>query len=159
MALALASLLAAPSAAAAAPAAAVAVQLRVGVNELRTAGRARELGLELDLPPGRFGIYPALGAVAAEDGSAHLYLCLARDFRFGGRWGATVFTGVAAYDPGRDGLELGGTAQYRSGVALSARLSERLSASVALYHLSNASLRRRNPGTESLSFGLRWSSR
>ena len=93
----------------------------------------------------------------SEDGGAHLYLCLARDFRFGRRWGATAFAGVAAYDPGRDGLDLGGTALYRSGVALSARVSERLSASVALYHLSNARLRKPNPGSESLTFGLRWS--
>lgn len=148
----------APPLSAAAPSAGFALQLRFGINQPLNTGQARELGLELDLAPGRYGIYPAIGAVRADDGSAHLYLCLARDFRFGSRWGATAFTGVAAYDPGRDGLELGGTALYRSGVALSARVSERLSASLALYHLSNARLRKPNPGTESLTLGLRWSS-
>ena len=144
---------------AAGPPSTISVELHVGVNQSFNHGQARELGLELELPPGRWGIYPAIGGVAAEDGSGHLYLCLARDFRFGERWGATAFTGAAAYAPGRSGVELGGTAMYRSGVALSARLSERLSSSVVLYHLSNAHLRKRNPGTESLTFGLRWSAR
>ena len=137
----------------------ISIGLQVGISEPFNTGQARELGLELDLAPGRYGVYPALGVVAAEDGSSHFYLCLARDFRFGDRWGATAFTGAAGYTPGRRGPELGGAAMYRSGVALSARLNERLSWSVVLYHLSNASLRRRNPGTESLTFGLRWSSR
>lgn len=139
----------------AAQGAAVGVQVQVGLSQIFDKGQSPELGLELQLPPERFGLYPVIGLAVAEHHGRQLYLCMARDFRLGPRWGVTALTGVAAYEPGPRGIELGGVAQFHSALALSVRLHERLRLSLVLSHLSNAGLRKKNPGTESLSFGLR----
>jgi Lipid A 3-O-deacylase (PagL) len=142
-----------PAAAVDAP---IGVQLQAGVSRALNSGRSREVGLELELPPERYGLYPVLGVVVAEDRSGHVYLGVARDFRLARGWSITALTGVAAYHPGDTGIDLGGVAQFRSSLALSVQWSESLRLALVLSHLSNAGLRETNPGTESLSLGVRW---
>ena len=97
-----------------------------------------------------------LGLVVSEDSSSHYYLCMARDLNFGGRFAFTAATGVAIYRSGSEGLHLGGEALFRSGLEFSVQINERLEVGATIYHLSNGGLRRENPGTESLTLGLRY---
>ena len=102
------------------------LQLATGIGRAFDTGQAREIGLEVDLPVGRLGVYPMMGLVMSEDGSSHYYLCMARDLNLGSRFALTGATGVAIYRSGDEGLDLGGEALFRSGLELSVQINERL---------------------------------
>lgn len=55
---------------------------------------------------------------------------------------------------GGTGMDLGHAIQFRSGIVLERRVSNRLLLSALLYHMSNAGLGRRNPGMEGLGIGV-----
>ncbi|NKB19827.1 MAG: hypothetical protein GKS01_04700 [Alphaproteobacteria bacterium] len=60
---------------------------------------------------------------------------------------------VGAYDDSK-GKDLGHTIEFRSGVELAWRFDNQMRLGLTLYHLSNAGIGDRNPGTEVLSLGL-----
>ena len=96
-------------------------------------------------------IRPLVGTMATSLGSAYFYGGIAFDFfltRF------LVFT--PSFAPGiyikGGGMELGFPLEYRSSVELSYRFKNRSRLGGMFYHISNASLGFRNPGTECLVF-------
>jgi hypothetical protein len=114
-----------------------------------------ELGLELRfapttlgfLPP-RFPIRPTIGATGTGLGSFWTYV----GFRIDQPVTRFVFTpgfAVSLYEKG-SGLDLGGALEFRSSFEAACRISDRLRMGVSLYHLSNASIYDRNPGSESI---------
>ncbi len=71
------------------------------------------------------------------------------DIELGRNWVLTPGFGGGYYSAAR-GLDLGFDAQFRSGFELSKRLPHGQRLGIAFSHLSNGSLSRRNPGTETL---------
>jgi len=65
--------------------------------------------------------------------------------------------GAGAYRQG-EGPDLGSVLEFRSGIDLSRTLADGHQITVFLYHLSNASLGRRNPGVEVLgvAYAVSW---
>jgi hypothetical protein len=87
--------------------------------------------------------------MATAQGSLYVYGGFRFDLPLGERWLVSPqwAAGLYYYAGGRD---LGGALEFRSGIELSRRLGERSRLGLTLYHLSNAGLYSRNPGTESL---------
>lgn len=116
-----------------------------------------EVGWELRFAPRRFRwlpravpeLSPTAGAMATAQGSLYVYGGFRWDLPLGDAWRLTPqwATGLYYWDGGRD---LGGALEFRSGIELSRRISAQSRLGLALYHLSNAGLYSRNPGTESL---------
>lgn len=94
-------------------------------------------------------VSPTVGGLATDEGTLYAYAGLRFDVPLGEKWVVTPqwATGIYWANEGRD---LGGALEFRSGVELTRRIGERSRIGILLYHLSNASFYRFNPGTESL---------
>ena len=94
---------------------------------------------------------PLVGAMATTRGSGYLYAGIAFDIFL---FPELVFT--PSFAPGiyikGGGMELGFPLEFRSSVELSYRFKNKSRFGGMFYHLSNASLGFRNPGTECLVF-------
>jgi lipid A 3-O-deacylase len=126
--------------------------VNVGSGQVLDSGGGAEGGVELAFSDFWLGIAPTLGGLVSDTGSSYAYFGFRRDFAVGTRLSLTPFTGAGAYRQG-DGVNLGGSTQFRSGLEIGLRLRQRDRLSLSLYHLSNAGLQRPNPGTESVVLG------
>jgi hypothetical protein len=115
-----------------------------------------EVGLEArwaprfrDRLPECLTLRPILGAAGTGDGAAWIYAGLAAEWRVAARWVLAPGLGVALRAEG-DGKPLGGPVAFRSSIEAARRLGDRLRLGLAFYHLSNASLYKENPGSNSL---------
>ncbi len=94
---------------------------------------------------------PLIGVMATSSGSGYFYTGIAFDIFFTTR---VVFT--PSFAPGiyikGGGMELGFPLEYRSSAELSYRFKNHSRIGGMFYHISNASLGFRNPGTECLVF-------
>ncbi len=97
---------------------------------------------------------PLVGVMANVQGGGYLYAGMNFDFLFGKH---VVFApGFAAgYYWQGNGKNLGYPLEFRSGVELAWQFADFRRLGVHFYHLSNASLGRKNPGEESLVLFLR----
>lgn len=116
-----------------------------------------EIAAEIRYAPRRFHfqprwvpeISPVIGGMATRAGTFYGYLGLRTDVPMDGRWIFSPFWGVGYYSFG-GGRDLGGELEFRSGFELAYELEEGERIGLMLYHLSNAGLYERNPGSESL---------
>lgn len=94
-------------------------------------------------------LIPVVGFAGTEDGNFWGYGGLRADWEFSPRWYLTPQVGAGLYEQG-DGKDLGGVIQFRSGLELSRRLRSGARLGLLFYHLSNSSIYRLNPGSNSL---------
>jgi hypothetical protein len=116
-----------------------------------------EAGWELRFAPRRFrwlpravpDLSPTAGAMATGQGSLYAYGGFRFDLPLGKAWTVSPqwAAGLYYWNGGRD---LGGALEFRSSIELSRRITARSRFGLTLYHLSNAGLYSRNPGSESL---------
>ncbi len=92
---------------------------------------------------------PFAGVMATSDSAAYGYAGVLVDMFFGDRVVATLSFAPGAYTKG-DGKKLGHELEFRSQVELAYRFDDRARLGLALSHMSNASIGRKNPGAESL---------
>tara|TARA_R110001583_G_C5603243_1_gene404677 strand:- start:597 stop:1277 length:681 start_codon:yes stop_codon:yes gene_type:complete len=98
-------------------------------------------------------VIPAFGFAHAESSASFLYTDLRHDFWLTDRWVAIPSFGVGAFDDGDD-IQLGKELEFRSGIEIAYRFHKQYRIGIALFHLSNGGLGRKNPGTESLVMSL-----
>ena len=91
---------------------------------------------------------PHFGVVAAGDGDVYGYGGFLVDLYWGSNVVTTLSTAVGVY--GGNGFNLGSHVEFRSGADLAWRFADATRLGVGFYHLSNANLTSRNPGSESL---------
>jgi lipid A 3-O-deacylase len=99
-----------------------------------------------------WGLAPQVGVAGTTEGSLYGFGGLMRSVDLPSGLVLTASVGAGLYRRG-GGLDLGGTLEFRSGVALGRKLGDRDRISIYLYHLSNAGLGDRNPGVEVLGIG------
>ena len=92
---------------------------------------------------------PFAGVMATSDGAAYGYAGVLVDIFFGDRSVASLSFAPGAYTKG-SGKNLGHELEFRSQVELAYRFDDRARLGLALSHMSNASIGRKNPGAESL---------
>ena len=90
---------------------------------------------------------PHVGVFATSDGGAYFYTGVRLDVYLGRRFVLSPNFSPGLYHQG-DGKNLGFEVEFRSGLELGYRFSDRGRLTAALHHLSNASLCDDNPGTE-----------
>jgi lipid A 3-O-deacylase len=106
------------------------------------------LGLEyLGKPFSPWCLTPGIGINLTEGGARFIYLDLRKDWWLGSHWSGSAFVGAGLFHDG-GGLHLGSDVEFRSGIAMSRVLGERLRIGIAGYHLSNGGISDHNPGTE-----------
>lgn len=116
-----------------------------------------EIGGEVHFAPRRFSfqpkwlpeVSPMIGGMVSGEGSLYGYVGFRTDIPMDGRWVFTPFWGAGLYYFG-GGRDLGGVLEFRSGFEVAYQLEEDERIGLTLYHLSNAGLYERNPGSESL---------
>ena len=117
-----------------------------------------EAGWEVSFAPRRFRwlprwvpeLAPVAGGMAVSDGSLYAYAGFRWELPLGEDWRLTPQWATGLYYNPSGGRSLGGLLEFRSGIELSRRVGERGRIGLLLYHLSNAGLYERNPGSESL---------
>ena len=92
---------------------------------------------------------PFAGAMGTSDGSAYGYAGILLDLNLSDSFVTTLSFAPGAYHKG-GGKDLGYTLEFRSQIELAYRFANRARLGIALSHMSNASLGRKNPGAESL---------
>jgi len=118
---------------------------------------AVEAGAEIRFAPWRLrllpralpGLSPVLGGMATSKGTLYVYGGFRIDVPLGAAWRLSPQSAAGFYHRG-DGKDLGGAVEFRSGLELSRRIGARSRLGLLFYHLSNAGIYDRNPGTESL---------
>lgn len=97
------------------------------------------------------------GAMLTTQGTGFAHAGINLPLRPHPRATVTPSLGMGLYFPG-DGPDLGSPLQFRSEIVLSLRLRGDDGISLFLYHLSNASMARSNPGAEALglAYSLTW---
>ena len=99
-----------------------------------------------------FGIAkPWVGIEATTDQAAYAVGGVLVDLYFGRRWVFTPSFGAGAYADG-SGKDLGHMIEFRSQLEMGYRFDDRSRVSLAVSHISNASLGDNNPGTEIATF-------
>ncbi|MDX2222808.1 MAG: acyloxyacyl hydrolase [Rhodospirillaceae bacterium] len=101
------------------------------------------------------GFRPIVGAMANGDEGLFGYVGVAAPFAWDD-WEFELSGGPGAYRRG-ESTNLGGTFQFHVGAALSRAVGDGLRLGVAMYHISNANIHRRNRGTNTLMATLTWS--
>ena len=93
---------------------------------------------------------PFSGIMGTNDSTLYAYGGFLLDLFYGPRFVVTPSLAVGYYEKG-DGKDLGHELEFRSSVELSYRFDDRSRIGLSFYHLSNASISSKNPGTEVLS--------
>jgi hypothetical protein len=131
--------------------------LATGIYDfLRSRSRTWEFDVEykfhlkcLKSPNRHLDFRPLIGVMGTVQGSFYLYLGLNFDLLFGDH--LLIAPGFAAgYFQKGHGKELGYPLEFRSGIELAWQFADSRRLGIHFYHLSNASLGRKNPGEESL---------
>ena len=100
-----------------------------------------------------YGIAPIVGIEANDDDAFWIYAGGRYEFKLSQNWSLTPHLAVAYYDEG-DSLDLGSDIEFRSGLELSARITNNASAFLGVTHISNAGIDSRNPGVNSVMLGI-----
>lgn len=112
-----------------------------------------ELGMELRFAPRKWNLAPMMGLAGTDDGVAFVYGGLRRELRLDSKWSLTPSFAGSLYDRG-GGHDLGGPIEFRSALEISFQTGRRSRVGLAIYHLSNAGIHRRNPGSNSVVLTL-----
>ena len=91
---------------------------------------------------------PQAGALAAGDGDFYTYGGFLTDIYFGKHIVLTPSANIGYY--GGSGFNLGSRFEFREGAEIAYRFEDAYRVGVAFYHMSNADITSRNPGSESL---------
>ncbi|MDE0780992.1 MAG: acyloxyacyl hydrolase [Alphaproteobacteria bacterium] len=92
-------------------------------------------------------IKPWIGVEASSDEAAYALVGVLTDLYFGRRWVLTPSFGAGVYTDGK-GKDLGHAIEFRSQLEFGYRFDDHSRVSLAVSHISNASLANNNPGTE-----------
>ncbi len=109
------------------------------------------LGLEYRFrPQSRLRLGPDLGVSLSTDQMVYLYADLRREFWLDEHWVFAARAGFGGFFEDSSEIDLGDTLQFRTGFDLERRFDNGMRLGLSFFHLSNAGLSDRNPGTEEL---------
>jgi hypothetical protein len=94
-------------------------------------------------------IVPAVGGTLVRDDANFFYADLRCELWFDDHWSISPRAGLGVFQESVD-IDLGAPLEFRTGIELEHRLNNGMRIGLGLFHISNASLGRSNPGTEAL---------
>ena len=101
----------------------------------------------------RWGVVPGVGFHRAACGANYVYADFRKPIWLSDRWALTPHFGPGLFTDS-DQVNLGHDIQFRSGIELVYRTRGDLQVGLGITHLSNGSLGRNNPGTETVGVSL-----
>ncbi len=104
-------------------------------------------------PLTRWAPVPTLGAVKADNDASLVYVAVRREFWLNDRWAIIPSFGTGACEEGR-GIDPGQSLEFRSGLETARRFDNDVRIGVAVFHVSNGGLSKRNPGAEAVVLSL-----
>ncbi len=123
-----------------------------GINNVRRPNsRSAEFRIEYKSHVEWWLFRPMLGFMATVKGATYLYGGIGLDLYISNRWVFSPNFAAGYYQRG-GGKDLGFPLEFRSGIELAYRFKELSRVGAHFYHMSNASIGRKNPGLESLVF-------
>lgn len=127
------------------------------INVSRGDNSSHQYGMEYRFKtlfrPWDFSLRPAVGFTLGNDGAKYFYADFKHDFYLNDNWIITPSFGPG-YFKSSDEIKLGSKLEFRSGVEFAYKFKNSVRAGVAIFHLSNASTAKNNPGTEVAVFSL-----
>ena len=139
------------------PAVADSLVIQVGASDVLDEGDALSavVGIDYHFDPfithGRLSTGIGIGAQVDDDGDLFLGIGTAATFVLNEKWFIENSFMPGFYDPGSDGTDLGGNIQFRSILGIGYNVSDETAISLAVQHISNASLDSSNPGNEAIT--------
>jgi hypothetical protein len=132
------------------------LMLQLGVYHVLDATQWGLIGAEYRLAPVPrwWDVRPIVGAYVIAGGNNYAYAGLRRDFSLWGDVEFSATTAVGLYDRGT--VDLGGPIEFRSGADFTWPVGEGLRLGIGYYHMSNAILYDRNPGSDTVQMSLVW---
>jgi lipid A 3-O-deacylase len=115
-----------------------------------TSRTAAEIGGEYRFGDRLWLLAPFIGAFGTSDGAFYGYFGFGFDIHFGPHWILTPNV-AAGYFARGGGTDLGSWWEFRSGAELDYRFPDLSRLGIAVHHMSNAGLTRRNPGEEAVT--------
>lgn len=109
-----------------------------------------ELGVEVQRSLGPPGLAAVAGLAASADEAVWVYGGASWSWTPNEKWRLRPGFAVSVFEEG-DGKDLGGPIEFRSSLEVSYRLRSRFRLGLLVYHLSNAGIYERNPGSNSLA--------
>lgn len=109
---------------------------------------AAQFGVEYRARPLQYGIRPTIGINATNDSSVYAYAGINWDVPVIDNQLYLIPSFVAGAYKNGDGKDLGGALEFRSGIEMAYEFPNAHRLGLALNHISNASLYRKNPGSE-----------
>lgn len=136
-----------------------AVGLSLGATDVLDDSERGEVSWEIQFPSRRVPLWPKrwpdphplAGVLTTTDGSIYPYAGLSVRLPIASRVWFTPSLSVGAYVHA-GGFDLGAPIEFRSRAEVVYQLSARNRIGLSFGHISNSGIRRRNPGTETLSF-------
>jgi len=134
------------------------LNLTVGeINAARGDNGSRQYGMEYRFKsfsgPWSFRLRPAIGFTVANDSAKYFYSDLKHDFYLNDYWLLTPSFGAGIFKDSSE-IQLGSDFEFRSGLEVAYQFKNKIRAGIAVFHISNAGLSDKNPGTEVLAFSL-----
>ncbi|ABM04780.1 hypothetical protein Ping_3081 [Psychromonas ingrahamii 37] len=119
---------------------------------------ATEVGIEYRFSPLKsvYNLIPAVGFTVNADQAYWFYGGVRYDFPLNKKWVLTPNWAISYYNEG-DSTDLGADIEFRTGLELAYKLSANSRLGVGGYHLSNAGLASRNPGSNSIILSYNFS--
>ena len=109
---------------------------------------AAEAGVEARWETRWPGLDAVAGVTGAEDGNFWVYAGARYPLALDENWAFTPGFAVSLYEEG-DGKDLGGLVEFRSSFEISVKTGKRSRLGFSFYHLSNAGIYDKNPGSNS----------
>lgn len=103
--------------------------------------------------PGGFRLIPAIGAAFSNNDAYFLYSDLRHDFYLDEGLLLIPSFGLGVFR-GSEEIELGNDLEFRSGLEIAYQFESNYRVGIAIFHLSNAGISSKIPGTEALVFSL-----
>jgi hypothetical protein len=96
---------------------------------------------------------PTAGYSATRENDQYVYIGVRYIFDINDVWQFNPTFAVGLFDSG-DGIKLGGSVEFRSGLEFSRQIGDRMRFGIGFAHLSNSRIYKSNPGTETLELSL-----
>ena len=110
-------------------------------------------GLEYRFSPIWRELRPVVGFSSTIEHDDYFYVGGRYFISLSENWQFKPSFGIGLFEKGED-LDLGGSVEFRTGLAFTYNISERIDIGAELAHLSNSRIYKSNPGTETLSLSI-----
>jgi hypothetical protein len=129
------------------------IVIALGTADVFDSSKYAGFGIEYRYSPFWKKLRPIVGYSMTREHDQYVYMGIRYFFVLNDEWLFNPTFAVGLFDSG-NGINLGGSVEFRSGFEFSHRVSENVRLGIGLAHLSNSRIYKSNPGTETVELSL-----